>query len=443
MANVLVIGKGGREHALVWKLKQSENVDRVYCIPGSDGIAEIANCADYNVNDFNGIAEFCKEMNIDLVVPGPEDPLCEGIVDYLTERGIKTSGPSKAAARLEGSKAFAKEFMRKHDIPTADFEVFMDPDKAKDYVEAHGAPIVIKADGLAAGKGSKVCMTLDEAINAVDSILVKKEFKAAGNKIVIEDYLEGEEASILALTDGNTIRTLAPAGDYKPAFETKHDRTRWLQSGGDRKYEDRKIGPNTGSLGAYAPTPIVTPELMEKVYNRILNPTIKGMAEEGTLFVGCLYAGLMIKDGEPSVLEDNVRFGDPETQPILSLLESDLFLLLNACVEGNLERHQIKNREGAACCVVMASGSYPGSNYEKGKVISGLEEVKRLSDVYVFHAGTKKNNGRIETDGGRVLGVNGNGDNIWQAINTVYPAVSLIHWENEYHRTDIAEKALS
>jgi len=442
MANVVVIGKGGREHALVWKLKQSENVDRVYCIPGSDGIAEIANCADYNVNDFSGIAEFCKEMNIDLVVPGPEDPLCEGIVDYLTKKGIKTSGPSKDAAILEGSKASAKEFMERHDIPTANFEVFSDHTDAIYYLSEKDFPMVVKADGLAAGKGSIVCNTLEDAIDAVDRILVKKEFKDAGNRIVIEDYLKGEEASILALTDGNTIRTLAPSQDHKPAFETEYDRTLWLESGGDREHKDKKIGPNTGGMGAYAPAPIVTPELMEKVYNRILNPTIKGMAEEGTPFVGCLYAGLMIKDGEPSVLEYNVRFGDPETQPVLSLLESDLFLLLNACVEGNLERHQIKNREGAACCVVMASGSYPGSDYEKGKVISGLEEVKRLPEVYVFHAGTKENNGRIETGGGRVLGVNGIGDTIRQAINTAYPAVNLIHWENEYHRTDIAEKAL-
>jgi len=421
MVNILVIGSGGREHTLVWKLRKSQYVDRIYCTPGNAGIAEIARCLDYKVNDFDGIIEFCNYMYIDLVVVGPEGPLCNGLVDKLKENKIKAFGPSKEAAQLEGSKAFAKKFIRKYGIPTADFKIFDNSDKAKDYVKKKGAPIVVKASGLAGGKGSIVCKTLEDAINAVDEIMIKKEFKDAGNQVVIEEFMQGEEASILALTDGKTIRTLAPSQDHKPIYN------------GDK-------GPNTGGMGAYAPAPVVTQNVMSKVYDRILVPTIRGMAKEGIPFKGCLYVGLMIQNNDPKVVEFNVRFGDPETQVVLPLLDNDLYLLLKSCVDGNLDQYTIKNKKKVACCVVMASGGYP-NQYEKDKEIFGLDIVKQLLNVYIFHAGTKKKNDKIYTDGGRVLGVTGIGDDLEEAIIASYNAVGKIKWKNEYHRRDIGAKA--
>jgi phosphoribosylamine--glycine ligase len=396
MANVLVIGSGGREHALYWKLKQSENVQRIFCTPGNGGIDD---CLDYSVDDFEGILDFCKEYKIELAVIGPEAPLCDGIVDFLDQNGIKAFGPTKNASRIEGSKVFAKEFMKRYDIPTADFNAFDDYDDARDYTRNHGAPIVIKADGLAAGKGSIVCKTLDEANQALDDILVKKKFKDAGSHVVVEDFMEGEEASILALTDGTAVRTLASSQDHKPAYD------------GDR-------GPNTGGMGAYAPAPIVTPEVMDMVYKNILVPTIQNMAQEGNAFLGCLYAGLMIKENEPYVVEFNVRFGDPEAQPVLCLLDNDLYQLLKACVDGNLDQYEIRNKPGSACTVVMASGGYPGK-YEKGKEILGLDDAKHIDNLFVFHAGTKRE-GKILTNGGRVLGPTGIGQDLGSAIEIAY-----------------------
>lgn len=426
---VLVLGSGGREHALAWKLRQSERVGVVYCAPGNIGISNDAILVPLEVDDFNGIGDFVRKNSIDLTVVGPDAPLVDGIVDHyhdsgLVEEGHLIFGPTRAAARLEGSKAWAKEFMKRHGIPTAGFDIFEDYDSAFQYVKSHGAPIVVKASGLAAGKGAIVCKTLDEAVSALDRIMVKREFGDAGKQVVVEEFMVGEEASILALTDGSAIRYLASSQDHKPVY-------------------DRDKGPNTGGMGAYAPAPVVTPSVMEKVKNLIVEPTINGMAAEGSPFQGCLYVGLMIdKKGNPRVVEFNDRFGDPEAQPVLFLLESDLYVLLKACAQGTLYQHDVVNKEGAACCVVMASGGYPDS-YNKGFEIKGLDVAAGIPDVCVFHAGTKERDGKIVTNGGRVIGVNGVGKNIQEAINTAYSGVKEIHWDGEYHRKDIGHRALN
>lgn len=436
MAKVLVIGSGGREHALVWKLRQSKDVEAVYCAPGNAGTALEGINVPIKESDFRApadffrsIAGFVRKEDIYLTVVGPEDPLVNGIVNHfyennLVQEGHFIFGPHKEAAELEGSKASAKEFMERHKIPTAEFKIFEDYDKAYAYIKNHGDPVVIKASGLAAGKGSFVCLSLDDAVEALDRIMNKKEFGEAGKKIVVEDFMDGEEASILTLTDGKTILPLISSQDHKRIY-------------------DGDAGPNTGGMGAYAPAPIVTEEVMKKVHDKILAPTIKGMAKEGSPFIGCLYAGLMIKNNEPKVVEFNIRFGDPEAQPVLSLLENDLYVLLDACIKGKLHEHEIKNKEGAACCVVMASGGYPGK-YEKGKPIIGLGFMAcKAPNVYAFHAGTMldKNNITV-TNGGRVLGITGIGNNIEEAVDFAYNGVKWIHWENEYHRKDIGAKAL-
>ena len=441
MARVLVIGSGGREHTLAWKLKKSPHVSKVYCAPGNDGMIDVAEIIPkLDKNDFEGIADLVVQEDIDLTVVSPEDPLVNGIVDFfhrdgLVKKGYNIFGPELIAAQLEGSKVYAKGFMRRHKIPTAPFKVFRDPKKAKEYVKEKGTPIVIKASGLAAGKGSIVCKrSKRKAYQAIDDMMINKIFGDAGSQVVIEDFMKGEEASILALTDGTTIRTLVSSQDHKPAYN------------GDK-------GPNTGGMGAYAPAPVVTPQIMEKVYEDILIPIISGMAEEGTPFRGCLYAGLMIEDGEPRVVEYNVRFGDPETQPILSLLVNDLYKLLTACAEGHkskrsrqfdLEKIPIVNKEGSSCCVVMASGGYPG-NYTKGKVISGLEDIEKMNDVQVFHAGTKfdEEKGEYITNGGRVLGITGTGKSIGEAIARAYAGTALVEWDRVQYRTDIGQKALN
>lgn len=418
--NVLVIGSGGREHALVWKLEQSNLVDKVYCAPGNGGISL---SVPIGIDDFEGLAAFVNQNNIDLTVVGPEVPLVDGIVDYFQERELRIFGPNKKAAQLEGSKVYAKEFMTRHGIPTAPFEVFSDPGAAEEYIRQKGAPIVVKADGLAAGKGAIVCPTIDDAINAVDLMMVQKKFKRAGDKVVIEDFMPGEEASIMALTDGETIVSLISSQDHKPVGE------------GD-------TGPNTGGMGAYAPAPVVTPGVMKKIYDNILFPTIAGMNKEGMKYVGCLYVGLMIQNNTPRVVEYNIRFGDPEAQPVLHMLENDLYGLMNACVEGNLNQHEIRNKEGAACCVVMASGGYPGS-YEKGKLITGLDAAAAMDNVHVFHAGTRLEDGEIRTNGGRVVGVLGVGGNIRNAIDHSYNGVNAISFEKGFSRPDIGGRALN
>jgi phosphoribosylamine--glycine ligase len=417
--NVLVIGSGGREHALVWKLKQSKHVGNVYCAPGNAGIAQIAKIVDIKSEDINGLADFAYKNGIDLSVVGPETPLVNGIVDEFEKRDLKIFGPNKAAAQLEGSKVFAKQFMKENKIPTADFKIFENPEEAKNYVRNKNAPIVVKADGLAAGKGVIVCKSENESVEAVDKIMIKKMFGDAGKRIVIEDFLKGEEASILVVTDGKKFATLLPSQDHKPILD------------GDK-------GENTGGMGAYAPTPIIDNEINEIIKKEIIEPTINGMLKKSP-FKGCLYFGLMINEDGPKVLEYNCRFGDPEAQPVLSLLETDFYEILEASVNNNMGSIEIKNRNGAACCVVMASGGYPG-NYEKGKVIYGLEDF--LKDVFVFHAGTSLKNGRIVTNGGRVLGITGIGNDIPTAIKNAYDGVNRIRWENEYHRTDIGQKAI-
>ncbi len=420
---VLVVGQGGREHALVWKIAQSPKVDVVYAAPGNGGICEEATCVDISANDLEALRDFAKKEGIDLTVVGPEEPLVKGIVDIFEEAGLTIFGPSKAAAQLEGSKAYAKNFMKEMGIPTAEFEVFEDPIEAKKYIEKKGAPIVVKADGLAAGKGSIVCKTVEEAKKAVDTIMVDKVFGEAGNKVVVEDFLKGEEASFIVITDGKNIVPLASSQDHKPVY-------------------DNDEGPNTGGMGAYSPAPVVTDYIHEKTMNEIVIPTIEGMAKRGVPFKGVLYVGLMIEDDKyPRVLEYNVRFGDPEAQPILMRMKSDLVDALIASINGTLDTCEIEYLDDAAVCVVMASGGYPGK-YEKGKEIHGLEEVAKMEKVKVFHAGTKKVNGKFVTNGGRVLGVTALGKDIKEAIDRAYEAVSKINWEGVHYRRDIGRKAL-
>lgn len=445
---VLVVGSGGREHALVWKLSDSKHVKKIYCAPGNGGISDLAELVDIQPENIIGLARFAKSEKIDLTVVGPEVPLTLGIVDEFEKYGLRIFGPSKVAAQLEGSKVFSKKLMLDYNIPTA---MGLPIDNVKDakelcemFVEKYGG-VVIKADGLAAGKGVKVCDSLDKALEAVNEIMIKKRYGDAGKSVVIEKLLKEEEASILALTDGKTIKTLISSQDHKPIYENERDQTRWFKVGGDKRYENDAIGPNTGGMGAYAPAPIITPDILKRVYDEILNPVVKGMSEKGRLYKGCLYVGLMVTEEGPKVLEFNCRFGDPETQPVLMMLNNDLYELLYACTDGTLHEHQISNKDGAACCVVMTSGGYPGS-YEKGKVIHGLNDAKafvkdvkeRKGDAYVFHSGTKDG----KTNGGRVLGVTVKGDNIEQAIEDAYVGVAIISWDNEYHRMDIGAKAL-
>lgn len=420
---VLVLGGGGREHALVWKIAQSPKVDRIYCIPGNAGIEELAICRKMDIrSDFRKIASFIMEEGVDLVVIGPESPLIAGIVDFLKDEGIRVFGPSKDGARLEGSKAFAKEFMREFGIPTPDFEIFSDPNEAERYIKDKGVPIVVKADGEAAGKGSIVARTLEEALGAINDIMVERIFGPSGDKVVIEEYLEGEEASMIALCDGENLLPLAPSQDHKRAY-------------------DGDLGPNTGGMGAYSPVPAISPELEKEIIERIMIPTVRGMDRIGKRFVGVLYCGLMITDKGPMVLEFNVRFGDPETQAVLPRMKSDLVEIVEACIDGKLRDKRIEWDERAAVCVVLASGGYPGS-YEVGKRIYGIEDASAMEDVIVFHAGTSRKDGEIVTSGGRVLGVVGIGDDIPSAIGRSYEAVERISFEGMHYRKDIGFRAL-
>ncbi|MBU4369229.1 phosphoribosylamine--glycine ligase [Patescibacteria group bacterium] len=428
--NILIIGQGGREHTLAWKLKQSKKVDHIYCAPGNAGTLEAAENFDIQVDDFEKIGFLVQEKNIDLTVVGPEAPLVSGIVDYFKENGLVNQGhqifgPEKSAAIIEGSKVFAKQLMKKYNIPTAEGESFKEVNKAMEYIELNdwrSHHLVIKADGLAAGKGVIICHNIEEMREAIQKIMVDKEFGSAGEKVVIEEKLEGEEASILALTDGKTIKLLASSQDHKAIFN------------GDK-------GPNTGGMGAYAPACIITPKMEKQIYKEILLPTIQGLSSEKIFYQGCLYAGLMITQEGPKVLEFNCRFGDPETQAVLTLLQNDLVDLLMACLSGRLDKEEIKNKTGAACCVVMVSKGYPGK-YEKGKEIFGLDKIKGMKNIQVFHAGTKKENGKIITSGGRVLGVTAYAHNIKEAIFKAYQGVDKIKWSGEYHRKDIGRRAL-
>jgi len=421
---VLVVGGGGREHALCWKIAQSDRVEKVFCAPGNAGIEKEAECLAVGAEDLDGIVKAARQKGVDLVVIGPEAPLAMGLADRLEAEGIRAFGASKEAAELEGSKAFAKNIMKKYSVPTADFQVFQDPAKAKHYIKSASTRLVVKADGLAAGKGVIVCESKDQALDAVELIMEKKQFGAAGDKVVVEERLEGEEASFLAFTDGEHVLPLASSQDHKAIYD------------GGR-------GPNTGGMGAYSPAAVVTDELHKKIMERVMEPVVRGMAEEGRTCKGVLYAGLMIKDGEPGVLEFNVRFGDPETQPLLFRMESDIMEFIEACVaaDGSLKGMEIKWGRPSVC-VVMASDGYPG-RYQKGFEIKGLDRAEKMEDVYVFHAGTANKDGRIVTAGGRVLGVTARGADVPDAISRAYRAVRVISWDGAYCRTDIGNKALS
>ena len=419
---VLVVGGGGREHAIVWKLAQSPRVDKIYCCPGNAGISEHAECIDIKLDDHESLANFAKYEWIDLTIVGPEDPLSKGIVDTFEKNDLKIMGPTKEAAMIEASKVFAKEFMKKYGIPTAEYRVFTSYIHAEEYVRMKGAPIVIKADGLAAGKGVIVAKTVDEAIDALKLIMKERAFGDAGDRVVVEECLVGEEASYLVFTDGETILPMASSQDHKRVY-------------------DNDEGPNTGGMGAYSPAPVVTPEIEKKIMEKVMKPAIKGMAKEGIRYKGILYAGLMIKDGEPYVLEFNCRFGDPETQPILTRLKSDLLDVSIAITTERLSRMTLEWRPEASVCVVAASGGYPGK-YDKGKVITGLEEVKKMEDVVVFHAGTAFQDGNCVTAGGRVLGVTALGEDIKKARDRAYEAIEKIHFEGMHYRKDIARRAI-
>ena len=419
---VLVVGGGGREHALVWKIAQSPKVTKVYCAPGNAGISGQATIVPIKAGDLNGLLDFSLREKIDLTVVGPEDPLTRGIVDLFESKGLFIFGANGKAAEIEGSKAFAKEMMKKYHIPTAFYEIFDKRDDAVKYVREHGAPIVVKADGLAAGKGVIICKTVEEAIQSVDEIMVKRIFGEAGKRVVVEEYLVGEEASYIAFTDGKAILPLASSQDHKTIFDGDH-------------------GPNTGGMGAYSPAPVVTDEVHERIIEKILRPIIYGMGEEGRPYKGVLYAGLMIHEGHPKVLEFNARFGDPETQPVLMRMKGDIVPILEACMRGALSKHRIEWDSRPSVCVVMASNGYPG-DYQRGKAINGLNQVSQMEGVFVFHAGTALKDGQIITNGGRVLGVTGLGEDIPRAIERTYQAVKKISWDGVYYRTDIGQKAI-
>ncbi|HID97565.1 MAG TPA: phosphoribosylamine--glycine ligase [Thermodesulfobacteriaceae bacterium] len=421
--NVLVVGSGGREHALCWKLASSRRINRVFCAPGNAGIALHARCIPIKAGNLEGLAEFASREQIDLTIIGPEAPLAEGIVDFFLERGLTVFGPTRAAARIESSKVFTKELLTGAGVPTGAFRVFTDPESALRYIEDEtGLPVALKADGLAAGKGVILAHTMEEAKKAVDTIMVKKAFGDAGDRLIVEEFLTGEEASFMAITDGKTILPLATSQDHKPVF-------------------DNDQGPNTGGMGAYSPAPVVTSTLFQEIMDTIMRPTVRAMEEAGAPYRGVLYGGIIIENGRARVIEYNCRFGDPEAQPILMRLHTDIMDVFEAAVEGRLAEVELEWDPRPAVCVVLASGGYPGA-CENGKVIHGLEKVSGMDDVMVFHAGTASAGDRYVTAGGRVLSVTALGDNIEQAIERAYEAVEKISWEGMHYRRDIGGKAL-
>ena len=420
---VLVIGGGGREHALVWKLAQSPRVSQIYCAPGNAGIAELAECVPVGATEVAKLLAFAVERGIDFTVVGPEAPLCAGIVDAFLERGLKIFGPRQAGARLEGSKVFCKELFLKAGVPTARAEVFTNPADARAYVRQVGAPIVVKADGLAAGKGVIVAQSVAEAEQAIAEIMEQRVFGAAGAQVVIEECLTGQEASVMAVTDGKTYRILAAAQDHKRIFD------------GDQ-------GPNTGGMGTYSPTPVVTAEL-DGVLDEIFTRTLAGLRAEGIEYRGVLYAGLMLTPAGVKLLEYNCRFGDPETQVVVPRMDFDLLDVLEACADGRLDQCTLRWKPAAAVCVVMAAPGYPGQ-YPQGLPIDGLKDAAALANVCVFHAGTKRDAaGRVVTDGGRVLGVTALGADLPAAVTQAYDAVGRIHFDGAQYRRDIAHRALA
>jgi phosphoribosylamine--glycine ligase len=419
---ILVVGSGGREHALVWKLAQNSGIQEIFCAPGNAGIEQLATClSNISAENILDLVTFANNHKIDFTVIGPEVPLAAGITDAFTAQGFKVFGPTQKSAELESSKAFAKYFMQKYDIPTARCEVFDNKDAALTFIQKTGVPIVLKADGLAAGKGVIICHSMEEAEAALEMILVTREFGDAGNKVLVEEFLTGEEVSIFAVSDGVNFILLAPAQDHKAIFD------------GDQ-------GPNTGGMGAYAPANNVSEKFMLEISKSIIERTIEGMALEDRPYRGLLYAGLMLTPDGPKVLEYNCRFGDPETQVVLPLIQSDLLELLLAASEGDLSKYEYQQHAGAAVCVVMASGGYPGK-YAKGEIILGLER-KFNKNINIFHAGTKRDRDKIVTSGGRVLGVSALAASIPDAIRTAYSAVGKITFNGAYYRKDIAHKAL-
>ena len=416
---ILVVGSGGREHALGWKLNQSPNVEKILYAPGNGGTE---NNRSIKPTDIDGLLKLAKDENCFTVV-GPEVPLGEGIVDRFQEKELPIFGPDKQASQLELSKVFSKKFMQNHGIPTANFRVFQNPDDALEYIKSKELPMVIKADGLAAGKGAIICRTLEEARIAIDRVMIKQEFGSAGNRVVIEDFLQGFEVSFIGIADGIDFIPFATSQDHKQVY-------------------DGDLGANTGGMGAYSPVPMVSDELYEMILNKIMKKTVNGMRQEGREIKGVLYAGIMICNGIPYVLEFNCRFGDPETQPQLFRMKSDLVPYLEASAEGNLQSlDPIKWESGSAVCVVMASGGYPNA-YERGKVIHGLNDVMKMKDIMVFHAGTEKQGESIVTSGGRVLGITALGRDTQDAVERVYKALKLIRFEGAHHRKDIGNQAL-
>lgn len=420
---ILIIGSGGREHALAWKCAESKSVEKVYVAPGNAGTAREGKCenVDIGARDLEGLRDFAKAEQVDLTIVGPDDPLADGVVDVFKKANLRVFGPTKAAAQLEWSKSFTKDFLKRHNIPTATYATFSDLEEATKYIREQGAPIVIKADGLAAGKGVLVAESEEEAVKFTEECLTGGRFGDAGASVVIEEFMEGEEASHTSICDGDNYLVLASSQDHK----LSHD--------GD-------TGKQTGGMGAYSPAPVVTDEIETKIRTEIVEPILKGMKEEGAPFVGFLYVGLMIKDAQPRVVEINVRFGDPETQPILMRLESDLVELLEAAIDGQLSNRVTKWDERAALGVVMAAGGYP-EKYEKGFEISGLDSADS-NTVKVFHAGTAMQDGKVVTSGGRVLCVTALGEDIKEVQQNAYEAVSKISWQDEHHRTDIGWRAV-
>lgn len=418
---VLIVGGGGREHAIAVAMKKSRRVDQIYCVPGNAGIAEVAECnPSIGVMEFDKIVSYAKEKAVDLVFVAPDDPLVGGLVDVLQEAGLRTFGPNKAAAILEGSKAFSKDLMKKYNIPTAAYETFDDPDKAIAYLETAEMPIVLKADGLALGKGVLICNTLEEAKAGVKEIMLDKHFGSAGNRMVIEEFMTGREVSVLSFVDGKTIRTMTSAQDHKRA-------------------KDGDQGLNTGGMGNFSPSPFYTKEVDDFCQKYIYQATVDAMASEGRPFKGVIFFGLMLTPKGPRVLEYNARFGDPEAQVVLCRMENDIMDVVDACIDGTLDRVELKFEDNAAVCVVLASDGYPVA-YEKGYEITGLENFKGKEDYYCFHAGSKFDaNGKVVTNGGRVLGITAKGATLKEARAKAYEATEWVHFDNKYMRHDIGK----
>ena len=416
---VLIVGSGGREHAIAWKVAQSKKVDKIYCAPGNAGISEVAECVDIGAMEFDRLVAFAKENSIDLTIIGMDDPLVGGVVDAFEAEGLRVFGPRKNAAILEGSKSFSKDLMKKYNIPTAAYETFNSPNEALKYLETSKYPIVLKADGLALGKGVLICNTKEEAFDGVKELMVDKQFGEAGNTIVIEEFMTGREVSVLSFVDGNTIKIMTSAQDHKRA-------------------KDGDMGLNTGGMGTFSPSPFYTKEIDEFCHKYIYQKSVDAMKAEGREFKGIIFFGLMLTNEGPKVLEYNARFGDPETQVVLPRMKNDIVEVFEACIDGTLDRIELEFEDNAAVCVVLASDGYPVS-YEKGFKISGLEKFRDKDGYYVFHAGTKLSGEDVLTNGGRVLGVVAKGDNLKEARFNAYEATKLIEFENKYMRNDIGK----